>query len=252
ALREVSVYSVYNLVAYSLTLVLSSIQTGLGAGFGQVISKGEKDVLHRSFSTYEFLFFIITFVAYSCVTVLLHPFVTLYSADFDDAALYARWPIVILFALSGFLQTIRVPAVTIVTAAGHYKQTKNRAIIEAVINFTVSVVLVRPLGIVGVVLGAVASSFYRTSDILYNNRHLVKGELRKTLFRIGRNLIISAGLIYAGLKLIPPTMDSWLLWLLSAMAFGISAVLVYTGVNCLFEPKEFKEVLGRFKSMLGK
>lgn len=250
ALREVSVYALYNLVAYSLTSVLASIQTGLGAGFGQVISKNEKEVLHKSFRTYEFIFFIITFVAYSCVAVLLHPFVTLYSAGFDDAEVYARWPVVILFTISGFLQTIRIPAVTIITAAGHYKQTRNRAIAEAVINLTVSLILVRPFGIVGVVAGSCASYLYRTTDILYNNRHLVKGELKTTFTRIGRNLILSAGLIFGGIKLIPPVMDSWILWFLSAVAFGITAVIVYGGVNCIFEPNEFKSVISRFRDML--
>lgn len=251
ALREVSVYALYNLVAYSLTSVLSSIQTGLGAGFGQVISKGEKEVLHKSFRTYEFIFFIITFVAYSCVAVLLHPFVTLYSAGFDDAEFYARWPVVILFTISGFLQTIRVPAVTIITAAGHYKQTRNRAIIEAVVNLTVSIILVKPLGIVGVVIGSCTSYLYRTTDILYNNRHLVKGELKTTLVRIARNLVLSAGLIFVGIKLIPSVMDSWVMWFFSAVIFGVSAVVVYGGVNFLFEPNEFKAIISRFKDIIG-
>ncbi len=249
ALVEVSVYSVYNLVAYSLTLVLSSVQTGIGAGFGQVISNGEKEVLNKSFKTYEFIFFLVIFTAYSCMAVLLHPFITLYSADFEDGGIYARPIVIALFTVWGFLQSVRAPAVTIITAAGHYKKTQTRAIIEAVINLTVSLVLVRPLGIVGVVTGAICSSLYRTTDILYCERHLIRGTIGRTLRRIGVNLLLSAVLIFAGLQLVPTVTNSWLVWLASAVIFGISAAAVICGVNTLIEPDEFKQIIYRAKGV---
>ena len=62
ALVEVSVYSVYNLVSYSLYSLTTSISNALGSGFGEVISKGETDVLRRSFSIYEYAFFLVIFI----------------------------------------------------------------------------------------------------------------------------------------------------------------------------------------------
>ena len=57
---------------------------------------------------------------------------------------------------------LRLPYNAMVFAAGHYKQTQLSAIIEAVINIVVSVVLVSKWGLVGVAIGTFAAMTYRT------------------------------------------------------------------------------------------
>lgn len=252
ALVEVSVYSVYSLVASSLYGAMNSISTALNSAFGEVISKGEVDVLKRSYSSYEYAFFLIVFVVYVCMAVLLYPFIGLYSADFTDAQ-YLRWSLVALFTFSGLLQSIRLPGLTMICAAGHYKQTQSRAIAEAVINILVSLLLIRPLGTNGVLIGTCASYLYRTTDvIIYSARRIVKGSLKLTVWRIIRNLVVAALLVAGGLWLLPVTVESWLGWLCQAIAIGIVSCIVIVGVNFVFEPKEFKVLLGRVKGVAKK
>ena len=180
AMVEVSVYGVYNTVAYALSSVMNAFTNGLGAGFGQVISKKETDVLRRSFSNYEYVFFLIIFLVYTCMAVLLHPFITLYSSSFSDSENYVRWSLVALFTLSGLLQSLRMPGLTIITAAGHYRQTRGRAILEAAINLGLSLALIWPLGVNGVLIGTCASYLYRSTDvILYTAKHFLPGTLKK-------------------------------------------------------------------------
>ena len=252
ALAEISVFGVYNLVAYSLYGVMNSISSGLNSGFGEVISKGETDVLNRSYSNYEYVFFLIIFVAYTCMAVLLYPFIGLYSATFTDA-IYLRWSLVALFTLSGLLQCLRLPGLTLICAAGHYKQTKWRAITEASINLIVSLALVKPLGINGVLIGMCASYLYRTTDVIvYSAKHFVKGTLKLTAWRILRNLAVSAALIAGGIWLLPSTAGSWLGWILQAVVFGVAALVLIVGLNIVCEPKEFKNLLGRVKDIIGR
>ncbi len=251
ALAEISVFSVYNLVAYALYGVMNSISTGLNSGFGEVIFKNEIDTLKNSFKSYEYAFFLIIFIAYVCMAALLYPFIGLYSASFTDGVNYLRWSLVALFTLSGILQCLRLPGLTLICAAGHYKQTQTRAIAEAVINIVVSLALIKPLGVVGVLIGMCASYLYRTTDIIfYSAKHFVKGTLRASLLRILRNVIASAVLIALGIWFIPSTANSWFVLIGSAVIYGLVSLAVLISVNFVCEPYEFKALIGRAKDIL--
>ena len=253
ALAEVSVYSVYNLVAYSLSGLMNSISNGLGSGFGQVISQKEERVLHQSFASYEFLFFTVIFIAYTCMAVLLHPFVSLYSAAFTDGVVYVRWELVALFSLAGLLQSVRLPGLTILCAAGHYKQTQSRAVLEAVINLGVSLLLIGPMGINGVLIGTCLSYLYRTTDvIIYSARHFLPGTLKKTSRRLLRNSVTAAVLTMLGLRLIPQEMSGWLSWLGWAVAGGCGICGGFLAINLAFEPAQRRMLLDRVKALLRK
>ena len=251
ALAEVSVYSVYNLVAYSLSSFINAIINGLTPSFGQVIFKGEKDVLKNSFSTYEFLLFIIVFICYICMAVLLYPFISLYSADFNDGVVYLRPELVALFSFAGVLQAIRMPGLTLICAAGHYKETQGRAITELIINIAVSVALTPFFGIAGVILGMCASYLYRTTDvIIYSAKNFLPGTLKKTFSRLMRNTAVLAVSIFVGVSLLPQTTDSWIVWVFSAVIIGSVSFVLLVLVNWLFEPDEFKKLLGLVKDIL--
>lgn len=253
ALVEVSVYSLYNLVGTSLSSLMNAISSGLGSGFGQVISQNEKEVLHKSYSSYEFLFFAVIFVAYSCMTVLLYPFVGLYSADFADAQVYIRWELVFLFSFAGLLQNLRLPGLTVICAAGHYKQTKWRAILEAAINIVCSLFLVGKLGISGVMIGICVSYLYRTTDvIIYTAKHFVHGSLMRTFKRLGVNFLTYAVMTGLGLYLIPQVVSGWVMWFVCAMVYGVAACIVFAGVNLIVDSREAKALLVRVRDLVKK
>lgn len=253
ALIEVSVYSVYNLVAYALSSLMTSIQTGLGSGFGDVISRGETETLKRSFSSYEFMFFILIFIAYTCMAVLLYPFILIYCQDFADHSIYPRISLVVLFTIAGLIQSLRLPGLTIICAAGHYRETRWRAVLEAVINLSVSIALIFPYGINGVLIGTCASYLYRTTDvIIYNASRFNKGTLRKTFVRIIRNGICAAVMIFAGVRLITPAVHTWSGWFIAALVFGLASLLVFMGVNAVFESDEIRNMRSMISAILGK
>lgn len=253
ALAEVSVYTVYNMVAYALSGLLQSISNGLGSGFGQVIASGERDTLRRSFSSYEYVFFLIIFAAYGSMAVLLYPFVGLYSADFTDGVVYLRWPLVALFTAGGLLQSLRLPGLTLITAAGHFRQTRVRAVVEAVINLGVSLALIRPLGIVGVLLGTCASYLYRTTDvILYSARHFVPGSLGRTLFRLLRNGLFTGAAVALGVRLQERLITGWGSWLLWAVVWSLALGAGLCLCNLLCEGAEFRALVRRFRELINR
>ncbi len=253
ALVAVSIYSTYNLVAWALTSVITAIQSGLSAGFGQIISKHEDEVLARSYSTYEYICYIFVFIVYACMGALLYPFISIYSVDFADAALYPQWSVVLCFTLSGFLGAMRMPAQTIINSAGHYRQTRSRAIVEMIINLAVSLALVRPFGIVGVLIASCVSHGYRLIDvIIYNEKYFIKGSLKTTAVRLVRNIAVIAVALTVGVMTVPSNCSSWMVWFVSAAVYGVCACVLFVGVNIIFEPSQAKATLGRIKDVLKK
>ena len=113
--------------------LMTSFSNGLTAGFGEVIAKNEEETLKKSYSSYEYMYFVIMFIVIACMGVLILPFVGVYTINLTDVQ-YVRPVLGILFTLIVFMQNVRIPGLTIICAAGHYKETRYQAILEAVIN----------------------------------------------------------------------------------------------------------------------
>lgn len=253
ALSEVSVYSIYSLVGFALINLFTALSNGITASFGQVMASKNEDALRKGYSVFEYFCFIMVFAAYTCMAVLLFPFIVLYSADFPDAAIYTRWGLVALFTACGLVQSVRIPGLTMIVAAGHFKQTQGRAIAEAVINIGVSLALIFRLGIYGVLIGTCASYLYRSMDvILYNASRFLKGTLKRTFFRLIRNAAVSAALVFLGIRFIPPDMSGWFAWVIWALVSAAVSIAAITLVNIVFEKEEFREMAGRISNMLRK
>lgn len=252
SLLEVSVYGIYMLVVNAVNQLLTSFSNGLTAGFGEVIARREEETLKKSYSDYEYMFFLIFFVVVACMGVLLIPFISVYTIDMKDVQ-YVRPVIAALFTLLVFLQNVRIPGLTIICAAGHYKETRYQAGLEAAINIVVSLALVWSMGMTGVLLGTVCSYGYRSFEIiLYTNRHLIPGTAKTAFSRIIRNLVVTAVLIVAGIWLIPQNMTSFINWFIYAVAAGVVSVVLIVGVNYIAEPQEFKNLILRILGIVSR
>ena len=252
SLLEVSVYGIYMLVVNAVNQLLTSFSNGLTAGFGEVIARREEETLKKSYSDYEYMFFLIFFVVVACMGVLLIPFISVYTIDMKDVQ-YVRPVIAVLFTLLVFLQNVRIPGLTIICAAGHYKETRYQAGLEAAINIVVSLALVWSMGMTGVLLGTVCSYGYRSFEIiLYTNRHLIPGTAKTAFSRIIRNLVVTAVLISAGIWLIPQNMTSFINWFIYAVAAGVVSVVLVVGVNYIAEPQEFKNLILRILGIVSR
>lgn len=251
SLQEVSVYTTYNMVAVALTSLLSVFSNGITSSFGSLIFSNDKKALKNAFSNYEYFYMIVLFCIYTCCAVLLLPFVKIYTAEVTDGVQYVRQNIAFLFVILGLVQNIRIPSLTMICAAGHFKETQGRAILEAVINIVVSLALIKPLGMAGILFGTVVSYSYRSLDcILYNNKYLVNGTLVLSLRRIARNVGVSLVTVFAVHKFLSPDPQSLLGWLVWAVITAlISGVLIVT-VNAAVEPSQLKQLFERGKSAL--
>ena len=160
-LKAVSVYSVYNMVISALYLFECNLVDSCEAPLGINIAKKQQDKLNENTKKVEMLTFASATIIYGCTAKLLIPFVSLYTNGIIDVN-YIMPTYAILICTHQFLSCIRLPYFTLVSAAGHFKQTRNGSIVEAIINLTVSILLVKKLGLVGVAIGTLCAIVFRT------------------------------------------------------------------------------------------
>lgn len=187
-LENVSVYAVYHLVVNGVKQIIISMTNGVRAMFGNMLANGEKEELNRSFDKIEWLFHTLVTFVFSVTGILIIPFVRVYTANITDAEyVVPTFAYMITFAQAAYCY--RLPYYILVNAAGHYKQTQASAIIEAVINVAVSVVLVFKFGLVGVAVGTFAAMAYRT---VYLVCYLSKNILYRKIGHFLKHMIADA------------------------------------------------------------
>ncbi len=234
--KEISVYTVYYLVIGKIKMLMRVFTSGLEAAFGNMWAKGETETLKRRFRTLEFSMFSFAMVIFSCVGILIVDFVTLYTNSVTDVN-YTRPALAVTITFAEAFFCIRQPYLTLVQATGHYKDTRNGAILEAIINIVVSLSLVWWIGIEGVIVGTLVANIIRTTQYaLFSSKKI----LQRSLVPIGLRLLVLGGsctaiVALSRLAISRLEMTSWGMWILEgfivfAIACGIwliSSLLFY-------------------------
>ncbi len=246
----VSIYTVYQLVFMNLHNIIAMVfsQSSV-ASFGRLLLTEKKKDVTRIYGMYELLYYITISVVYSVCAVMILPFVDLYTEGITGIA-YLDARVAILFVAIGLANSLRVPGGTLIEAAGHFKETRWRAILEAAINLAVSLVLVQFLGIAGVLLGTIASFAYRTTDIIfYSNSVILKQPAGRTFLRAAGvfAVVILNVAIFTAIRLDAGT---WSAWALSAALAGCGSLVTAAAAAFLFERSCMIDILRMIRSLL--
>lgn len=195
-------------------------------------------------------FFAVVAFGYTCTALLILPFITIYTAGVEDANYIRPW-LAALFVIVGIANAIRIPANTLVNSAGHFKETKNRAIMEAAINFSVSFVLVQFLGVEGILIGGLCSYAYRTCDLIfYTSKTILKNSVRITVKKIVLNFVLAFIAASPFLFFIELHIVSVKAWFLAAICIALWTILVVVLGNFMFQPTTMREILQHFKRVI--
>ncbi len=236
--KVISVYHIYYIVVGRIKTIMTVFTSGLEAAFGNMWAKGEYDTAKKNFRTYEFLMFSFVVVVFSCVGLLILPFVKQYTRGVHDTN-YLLLDFAILVTVTEAMFCIRNPYVTMVQAAGKYKETKNGAAMEAVLNIVISLSLVSLIGLNGVIIGTLAANIFRTSQYSW---YVSKNIFHRSIFEVVRRflwLIVCAALIVAAsLPVITwvsgLSLSGWAGWLVMAAIVFIIALAITVIMALIF------------------
>ena len=187
-------------------------------------------------------------IVFSTTLIMILPFISIYTKGVHDVDyILPAYAVVITTAQMFF--SFRTPYVALVQGVGHYKQTKNGAYAEALINLSTSIILVQFVGIVGVAIGTLIANVFRTFQYaIYIDNHIVKRGKDVFIKRIlwaACNIIaiyfMASGV--AGMY----AYKGWWFWIITAVVVTLFSALVTLVSTLVFCGNDLRGVIGMIR-----
>lgn len=160
-LSNVSIYSVYNLVANGVFMIITSISNGFSSYFGDVMAKQENDNLKNHFIAFEWLIHTVSIFVFGCTSVVITDFILVYTKGINDAE-YKQPLFAFILTIAFAVRSIRIPYNYLILAASRYKETQRCYYIAMFLNIIISVVSVKAYGLIGVAIGTLIAMLYQS------------------------------------------------------------------------------------------
>ena len=144
-------YNNYFYIMTTITGVLSIIINSIAAGIGNSIATETQEKNYKDFNKMQLLYMWISGFCAVALLCLYQPFMKLWVGEelmFDNATM-------MVFCIYFFIDRWGSMCFTYRQGAGLWWHDKIRPIVEALLNFTISVVLVQFIGVIGVLIGTI-------------------------------------------------------------------------------------------------
>lgn len=243
----VGVYSNYTLIVSSVQTVTVQLFSAMTATIGNYVASKKKENVEKLFRVYTYAIYLVYGFCCICLYTLTNRFILLLWGKEYLLSELTLLIIVVNFFFYGFQAAVNVFRDT----TGLFVQGKYRVLISAAVNVIFSLLLVKPLGISGVILATVVSrvavSAWFDPFILY--RHYFKGAVSGYYIRV---------LLYTAVTLALCLLSDFLS---GFFGFGIIGFLAAAFVSVLcsgllllpfIRTKESKELFKRITDMFGK
>ena len=146
-LGSVVVYSSYNFIISSLKKFSSKIYVSVVPSLGNILVDDKKKATTIFYEMNDFMFFIAILLCTSLL-IVINPFINIwYSGKINTSFILA-----VGFVLILFISIVIQPLLAFTDAGGCFSETKKCAVMEAVINLTLSIILMRVWGIFGILI----------------------------------------------------------------------------------------------------
>lgn len=251
SLSDVSIYSVYQLIATGVQQLFMSMTSGAQAAMGELWAKQEKEKLFSFFSWFQWLVHNGTVFVFGCAGMLIIPFVSIYTKGVTDADYFQPMLAIILIA-SNAVYSLRLPNSIMILAGGHYKQTQNYYFVAAILNIVVAIVTVKIWGLNGVAFGSLVAMLFHTIWMtIYNSKNLVKWPLKNVL----KQIVVDILAVFLG---IIATMSykmaslSYFSWCVLALKTAATWALILLLINCLFYREKVNGIINATKRLIEK
>lgn len=242
SVSDVSIYTVYLMIVTGVRGLINAAASAVEPYIGRVIAKGDMHKVKSIFQTYEFIMFVLSTAIFGACAYLIVPFVSLYTEGVSDAN-YIQPLFGTLLVAAEATYCLRSPYGAVIFAAGHFKQTKVGAFIEAGINICISMLLIRTLGIVGVAIGTVIAMVYRTTEYaVYLSKNIIQSSFL-TYIKYMMTAVLCAVLIVFICPQIMPTISNYFTWIVNGVLSTMLSLAITISVFTIVSIKNILEIL---------
>lgn len=244
-LKIVSIYSVYALVTTGLRSIISSISSAITPTIGHLYAKGNKSELKEKFDLYEYIMFVIIYLIFSVASLLIVPFVMIYTKNISDTN-YNQPLFGILLIISEAIYLIKTSHLNLSYSANKFKDIAPSCYIEAIINIVISVILVKKYGLIGVTIGTICGMTYR---MIYHVYFTSKKLIERSQFLFYSKLILFTLITILGIiickSLVSPIELTITNWIYHGLIYTVVFLVLYFIMSLFFYRNEIKKLLGK-------
>lgn len=234
-LYNISIYSVYNMIASAIRLIVESLTTGIQSFYGGLLAENKMDELKSYFAKIEWGLHTLVVLLYGMTATLITPFILLYTKGINDVNYNA--PIFALILVIGKgLYSLRTPYQAMIFAASHYQRTQLSSIIEAAINVFLSLILVYYFDLIGVVIGSLFAITYR---LIYMAYYLSKNIIYRPLKEFIKQFIVDS-ICFSNIWIFGTFITNYFVietilnWIIIAIVIGVFSITFSVIINVIF------------------
>lgn len=248
SLKVVSVYSMYAMIFGMVKSIAVVLSDSFVFALGQSYTNKEKFM--KMFNAYEVYNLTMTFSLYCVTGILILPFLQIYTRGVTDINYLDRY-VALLFLLYYLMDNGRKPSGVVINIAQQFEETKWRAMIEAIINLSSSLLLTYTFGIYGVLMGTIIALLYRANDMIIYASKILERSPWNTYKRWMWNTIILSGIILVS-RVMPIKIGSFPEFLIWGAGLSVIIIPIFILINSALEPESAKYAFSIFRNMVRK
>ena len=232
-MKYASVYVIYMLFFSNFDKIVQIFVGAINFRLGQLYHTA-KEKFFKTYELYETVLYMMSFMCHTVLAAFLLPFITLYTKGVNDIE-YIKPLYVILFTAVNLLTTLKHPNLQVVNISGKFDATRKHAIIEMIINISVSVVSTIYLGIIGCLMGTIAALLYRVNvTVIFCRKKIFGFGLFREYKKIIANSALCAGILFfIGTQGCEPVSYLYVIGMAALNALWIAALFII--VNFIIE-----------------
>ncbi len=246
-LKNVSVYSVYYLAVSGLRSLIVAFTSSIQPVLGHAYASGDREELNSKLNMYEFIMVSVVLWTFSVCTLLLTPFVKLYTHGVTDAD-YFQPVFGYILTIAEAFYLLKFPHMHLAYVSNSFRQITPAAYIEAGLNIVISLILVNYWGMIGVATGTFCAMIFRLIYHVWFTKTIIPTRKAfiyyKKLFTMGVPII--AGTILCN-KYIPCYGASIAEWCLKACLYAALLGGILLLCSLIFYRKEIGELRSYIK-----
>jgi len=241
-------YSNYSLILNSIVAIITLLSNALIASFGNMIASKDNEYVYKKFKLVRVIFSVINIFVTTCLLTLFQPFIKIWTGG---GIYLLEMQTVLILCISFYLSRSRKCVNMMQDAAGIFWEDRWKAVIEAVVNLFVSIMLAKFIGINGIFIGTIVSTI--VAPLWVEPKVLYKYYFKKNVWDYFKRYIIDA-LIMVVVGCLTFFICSFIpdggIWLLIAK-FAVCGVVSCGLLILAYLPtKEFKECFAMAKSFV--
>ena len=216
--------------------------------FGNLFSSDENHK-YSTFLQYANFSFYLSSIVSSILFITANDFVRLWMKDEMYVLSYVG---VFLFTMNTYYLVSREPLLTVRDVNGLFKETRLIAILSVIVNLGISLLLIKPLGIVGILLGTFV--MYYAIDLMMTAKLVYPKVFELSSWKYYQLVINRTGLMFVltliGMiiwkRLFPNGVSNMFMWFVVTSGIGALMAILYT-VTYYFLFEDFRKFLWRMK-----